>query len=135
MTYRGGCRCGLVSYQISSAPKFQLHCQGVECQKLTGAGHASIIVFPKDGFSSKGRLKTYGYTADSGHKVTHHFCGECGSPLFNLNNHYSSAVYVMVGSLDDPAMFEPERIVFASSGQKWDMMDPSLPGFQGMPKR
>ena len=135
MIYRGGCRCGRVSYQIEAAPKFQLHCQCVECQKLTGAGHAAIIVFPKEAFNSKGTVKTFGYRAESGHDVIHHFCGECGAPLYNLNSHYTNAVYIMVGSLEDPSLFTPERIVFASSGQEWDIMDPELPGFQGMPKR
>lgn len=83
----------------------------------------------------EGSPNIFSYDADNGHKVTHHFCQKCGAPLFNLNSHFDQAVYVLVGSMDDPSVFAPERIVFASSGQKWDRMDPELPGFAGMPTR
>ncbi|MEM8540828.1 MAG: GFA family protein [Pseudomonadota bacterium] len=135
MRISGGCRCGDISYQIDGVPKFQVQCQCVECQKLTGAGHASIMIFPEDAFTLEGSLKTFSYDAENDHTVTHHFCGECGAPLFNRNSYYDRVIYVLVGSMDDPSVFEPERIVFASSGQKWDRMDPELPGFAAMPTR
>lgn len=135
MKISGGCRCGGITYKIAGEPKFQVQCQCVECQKLTGTGHASIMIFPKDALTLEGSPATFDYEADNGHKVSHHFCQKCGAPLFNLNSHYDQAVYVLVGSMDDPSVFAPERIVYASSGQKWDRMDPKLPGFAGMPKR
>lgn len=135
MKLTGGCRCGEIQYEISGAPKFQVQCQCTECQRLTGAGHAAIMIFPKESFSLSGTPKTYGYETDEKHVVTHHFCGECGAPLFNLNSHYDNAVYVLVGSLNDPSVFAPERIVFSKSGHKWDRLDPELPGFQAMPSR
>ena len=135
MKLSGGCRCGDVTYKIDGEPKFQVQCQCVECQKLTGAGHTSIMIFPEETLTLKGTPKAFSYDADNGHAVTHHFCARCGAPLFNLNSHYDSAVYVLVGSMDDPSVFEPERIVFASSGQKWDRMDTELPGFAAMPTR
>lgn len=135
MEAKGGCRCGAVSYTMVGEPKFQIHCQCNHCQKMTGAGHASIMIFSDEGFQLEGTPATFSYDADSNNTVTHHFCSECGAPLFNRNSQYSRAVYIMVGSMDDPSFFKPERVVYASSGQEWDKMDPALPSFEGMPTR
>ena len=36
-------------------------------------------------------------------------------------------------SLDDPEVFRPQMIVFNSRAPSWDLMDPDLPSFEGMP--
>lgn len=131
----GRCRCGEIRFTISGQPKFQVHCQCTDCQRTTGSGHAAIMIFNMADFVLDGESATFSYVSDDGNTVTHHFCRDCGAPLFNRNSQYDKAVYVMVGSLDDPSVFAPQRIVYASSGQAWDVMDPELPGFEGMPKR
>ena len=40
---------------------------------------------------------------------------------------------VEAGSLDDPAGFAPQMVVYTSSGLAWDHLDPALPRFNKMP--
>jgi hypothetical protein len=44
--YTGGCACGVVRYQAAALPLLSLHCQYRDCQRMTGTGHASMMVFP-----------------------------------------------------------------------------------------
>jgi hypothetical protein len=40
---------------------------------------------------------------------------------------------VEAASLDDPARFAPQMVVYTSSGFAWDHLDPALPQFPKMP--
>jgi hypothetical protein len=40
---------------------------------------------------------------------------------------------VEAATLDDPASFAPQMVVFTSSGFSWDHLDPALPRFSKMP--
>ncbi|MEM1365685.1 MAG: GFA family protein [Pseudomonadota bacterium] len=133
--YKGSCRCGAVRFKVQRNARFQLICQCTRCQEMTGAGHAPIMIFKDDGFELTGTPVTHAYTAASGNVVTHHFCGECGSPLFNRNSQFSSAVYVIAGALDDPTAFTPQRVIFTAEAQAWDKVPDDLPKFEGMPTR
>ena len=46
-TYTGGCVCGAVRYRIEAEPVRSFQCQCRDCQRDTGSGHASVIVFPR----------------------------------------------------------------------------------------
>ena len=133
--HKGSCRCGTVDFTVRGDAKFQLLCPCTRCQEMTGAGHAPIMIFKDDGFEVSGNLATHTYTASSGNTVTHHFCGECGSPLFNRNSQFASAVYVIVGALDDASIFQPQRVIFTADAQPWDSVPMHLPAFEGMPTR
>lgn len=37
------------------------------------------------------------------------------------------------GSLDDPARYRPQIVMWASAGPSWDYHDPALPKFEKMP--
>ena len=125
-TMTGGCRCGSIRYHIPGAPKFQVQCHCRQCQQTSGGGHASIMVCSNEGFEMSGKASTYSYTSGDGNEVTHHFCQCCGAPLFNTNSKFAKAVYVMVGSLDDPTVFEPQRHIFTGEGYDWDPKNPDL---------
>ena len=45
----------------------------------------------------------------------------------------SEAALVRASSLDDPEVFQPGMIVYASRKPTWDHMDPALPAFAEMP--
>jgi hypothetical protein len=41
-------------------------------------------------------------------------------------------VGVYVGTLDDPSIFKPQIVMFASRGHDWDLLDRALPKFPNM---
>jgi len=122
----GGCSCGAIRYQSDDKPEFQIICQCRQCQKLTGTGHAPSIAFRADTFKLTGELKFFHATSDDGNTVSHGFCPTCGNPILNKPTMAPDKVFILVGSLDDPASFKPEFVVYSSSGHAWDTVDPEL---------
>ena len=131
----GGCQCGAVRYECTKGPLAAGHCQCVNCQKFTGAGHASNMMFHKDTFSVTGEMSTYEYKADSGNTMMRYFCSKCGSPVYGTSSGNMAVVMLRAGGLDDPSIFEANFALYSINGQKWDHIDPSIKSFPGMPPK
>lgn len=123
----GGCACGAIRYRITAEPGFSFHCQCRQCQRSTGTGHASLFVVPKESVTVEGRLKYFDQTADDGATVSRGFCPHCGSPVLGGTTGSPEVVLVAAASLDEPARFRPQRVVFHAGAQPWDHVDPALP--------
>jgi hypothetical protein len=122
----GGCACGAVRYEITGAPDFSFLCQCRRCQRATGTGHAPGFKIERENLSVSGTLTSYQVEADSGYLASHEFCPVCGSPVFSSTERFPSSCSVYAASLDDPSAFEPERVIFHTSAQPWDYVDPRL---------
>ena len=125
--YAGGCSCGAVRYRVSAAPRFSFHCQCRQCQRATGTGHASLFVVPVDSVALSGELRFFAQTADDGNTVSRGFCPLCGSPVVGKSSGHPDIMLFTAASLDDPALFKPEKVVWSDSRQPWDYTDPGLP--------
>jgi hypothetical protein len=130
---KGGCLCGAVRYECKAEPIMGGHCQCLDCQKDSGTGHASHVMFPKAAVTISGPTKEYRSKADSGNMVTRAFCTNCGSPIYGSSSGYPDMVTVRAGSLDDPGLFKPQMVVYAVRGRAWDGIDSALPRFERMP--
>jgi len=42
---------------------------------------------------------------------------------------------VHAASLDDPSRYQPQMVLYLSSGYAWDKLDPNLPKFDKMPPK
>lgn len=84
------------------------------------------MAFNVESFELTGELKFFDTLSDDGHTVRHGFCPTCGNPILNKPGIAPDKVFILVGSLDDPASFNPEFVVYASSGYAWDTVDPEL---------
>ena len=122
----GGCACGAVRYEIAGTPDFSFLCQCRRCQRATSTGHAPGFKIERANLTVTGSLTSYEVEADSGAKVSHQFCPVCGSPVFSSTERFASTCSVYAASLDDPSVFEPERVIFHDSAQPWDYVDPRL---------
>ena len=129
----GGCLCGAVRYEIASDPVMTGFCHCINCQKLSGAGHAFHVMVPEADFRVTGQTKGYSWRADSGNAVTTYFCVECGSPIHGRSTGFPGAVTVRAASLDHPESVTPQMTVFAKRVQPWDHVETSLPAFPTMP--
>ena len=126
MSYAGGCCCGRVRYEIAAEPVRGFQCQCRDCQRDTGSGHSSVMVFPRAALSVSGPVSEILRTADAGADKVKGFCANCGSPIYNKPVSKPDMIGIYVGSLDDPSGFRPELVMYASRGHAWDHLDPAL---------
>lgn len=131
--FSGGCLCGAVRYQSGSEPAVAGHCQCEDCRRTSATGHASHMAIPADAFQLEGSTTRYDKAADSGNIVSRHFCPTCGSAVYSTNSGVQGRVFVRASSLDDPEVFQPQMVVYASRAPSWDHMAPGLPAFDTMP--
>jgi hypothetical protein len=132
-TYRGGCSCGAIRYEITAEPMMAGQCQCRDCQHETGGGHASFMGFPADAVKLTGTPRFHEVKADSGNMIRRGFCPICGSPVLGASSGMPDVRTIPAGSLDDPNLFKPQFVVYTMRGHKWDLVDPSLPSFPKMP--
>ena len=131
----GGCHCGAVRYTLKSDPMWAGHCQCSNCRKFSGTGHASNLIAAKADFEVSGDMIGYDYDADSGNRMTRFACAKCTTPIYGTSGGNPAIVVIRAGSLDDPNRFQPKGVVFSASAVAWDVEDPALPTFPGMPQR
>lgn len=131
--FSGGCLCGAVRYQATADPAMMGHCHCVDCRKSSGTGHCSHMIVPAAAVTITGKVSTYERAADSGNKVTRAFCPNCGSAIYSTNAARPGAVFIRASSLDDPEIFKPQVVVYASRRASWDSIAGDLPTFERMP--
>lgn len=131
--FTGGCLCGAVTYKASAAPQMGAHCHCADCRKSSGTGHGSHVVMKSDDVTIAGAPVKFDKPADSGNIVSRFFCGVCGCPVYSLNSAMPGMTFLRASSLDDPEVFTPNLIVYSDAAPSWDVMDPEVQSFEGMP--
>jgi len=130
----GGCACGAIRYETPAEPLFQNHCQCLDCQKRSGAGHGSWLTFPRRAaMRINGEASTWRVAADNGNEKVHAFCPTCGTPVHLTFTAAPDFIAVPAGSLDDPGRFTPQAVTYGVRGHAWDSLDPTLPKYERMP--
>ena len=76
-----------------------------------------------------GELAFFDTQADDGNTVRHGFCPGCGNPILNMPLAHTDKIFILVGSLDDPASFKTDFVVYSAMGYDWDTVDPELKRF------
>jgi hypothetical protein len=132
-TFRGGCLCGAIRYEITAEPMFAGQCQCLDCQHETGGGHTSFMAFPTEAVKLTGTPRFYEVKADSGNVMRRGFCPTCGSPVVGATSGLLGVTTISAGSLDDPSVFKPQFVCYTSRGHAWDRVDPAVPSFPKMP--
>src|ERR1700722_5446019 len=80
----GGCLCGEVRYSVDAAVETLGACYCDDCRRITSAGGSVNAVVPSSAFRlTKGETRVFTKTADSGNPLHRHFCGACGSWIYN----------------------------------------------------
>lgn len=133
--YTGGCACGGIHYETPDEPLAMLHCQCRDCQRKSGTGHSSYLVFPRAGVKLSGAASHWDMIADSGNTKTRGFCPKCGSPVYVVFPANAGIFAIHAASLDDPGRFQPQFVTYAGRGHAWDKADPALTKFERMPTR
>jgi len=131
--FHGGCACGKVRYEVHAEPLMTGICHCRECQRSGGTESAPNFMVPASAVRFTGEAAFREYTADSGSRVRHYFCRDCGSALFGRSSAMSDGIAIRAASLDDPSWFRPQFHVFTASAQPWVRIPAELPSFPGMP--
>jgi hypothetical protein len=133
--YTGGCACGAIRYSIIGKPAAMIECHCLDCQKDSGTGHASHVVFRGADVAMTGIPVQWGMTADSGEPKSRGFCATCGTPVTLTFPRRPEVFSVRAASLDQPDRYAPQVVVYTDRRPAWDRVDASLPSFAGMPPR
>lgn len=129
----GGCLCGNIRYEISAEPVGMANCHCRTCQKAVGAPYFAAIFVPATALFITGEYKEYASIAASGNTMFRAFCPVCGTSLFGRNSRFTKVRPVSAVTLDDPDVYVPEKDIWVSEAQHWDVMNPDLPKFAGNP--
>jgi hypothetical protein len=132
--FTGGCACGAVRYALPGQPVEQTHCQCRDCQRRSGTGHSSWLVFAGvPATAITGLASHWTSTGDGGTEKRHAFCPTCGTPVYLAFPAMPGIIAVTVASLDDPGRFQPRQVTWTRTAQPWDSLPPGLSAHAQMP--
>ncbi len=127
MKIDGSCHCGKITYEAEVNPEYVVICHCTDCQTISGAPYrANVPVKPKY-FHLRGEPKTYIKTADSGNKVVHAFCAECGSALYSNAAESPRSFMLRLGAVKQRSQLSPRKQGFCRSAMPWAMDISSIP--------
>ena len=129
----GGCLCGAVRYELKSDPFDCGWCHCRTCQLNSGAP-AMVFASVPDGdlVWTRGADKVKSVRSSSfGHRE---FCSECGTHLVTKVPGLP-AVVVKVGTMDEPAQFQPQMAIYTCDKQAFHQIPAGLVTFEKLPGR
>jgi len=128
--FKGGCLCGQVRYEVTAPPISFFLCNCRACQYVSGGEPGSIVLVPRAAFSKSGKTKGFTICAESGNKLTRHFCIECGTPMFTELPTAPDLWVIKGGTLDDPSQLKPEYNAFIKDAQPWAHQVAGIPSYE-----
>ena len=115
----GCCYCGNVQIKFcESNVILALHCHCVDCQKYFGA-KASVLTMPSKTLEIFGKTCTAEVIGGSGKKVIRHFCGECGTVIFNVPEFRPGYINLMVSTLNDSSWVKFDFSIWTKFAPTW----------------
>ena len=121
MTARtASCRCGQLRVSATGDPVRVSVCHCLDCQKRTGSAFSAQARWPAEQVVATGTAKTWSHHADSGNRITHHFCPECGSTVhYSIDGKFDGLVAIPLGAFDDPYFASPAFSVWEERKCNW----------------
>jgi len=116
---RASCSCGQLAATATAEPLRVSVCHCLACQQRTGSVFAAQARFRKDQVQVVGQASTYTRVADSGGRITFHFCPHCGATVHYSLESQPDIVAIPVGAFADPAFPPPVRSVYESRRHGW----------------
>ncbi len=120
----GSCLCGAVRYSTSAEPAMMAVCHCTDCQKQSGSAFSINVLVPHDQIEVEGEALTqFDVKGDSGENVSRNFCNLCGSPLFNVLDHFGGLAAIKAGTMDDSSWVKPGVQIWCDSARSWGVLD------------
>ena len=123
----GGCLCGAIRYSVDWPVERLAACYCTDCQRMTSAGGSVNALVPGSAFRlTKGQTRVFTKTADSGNALHRHFCGDCGSWLYNPMGGDPEHLVLKAGAFDRHNGMKIVLNLWTRSRAPWAPMDASL---------
>jgi hypothetical protein len=120
MTARtASCSCGQLIVTVTSEPVRVSVCHCHACQHRTGSVFGAQARFREEVATISGQSTQYVRTAESGNKLTFHFCPVCGATVHYTNDALAGFVGIPVGAFADPSFPVPAFSVYERSMHSW----------------
>lgn len=95
-------------------------CHCLDCKKRSGSAFAVQARWPAEQVAIEGRSKTWTHSADSGNRITHYFCPECGSDVhYEIEGKFDGLIAIPLGAFDDPYFTAPSFSVWEDRKHGW----------------
>lgn len=135
MNISGSCHCGSIAFEANVDANKIMICHCNDCQKLSGTAFRTVVISQVDGFHvTKGEVKEYIKTAESGNKRAQGFCQHCGSGLYATSETKENRVYgIRVGVVDQRNELKPGNQIWCNSAMSWLSELNDIPKFATMP--
>lgn len=135
MKVDGACLCGYVHYEADVDPRRAALCHCTDCQINSGSAMAWGVAVIDDRFElTRGTLKTFVKTAESGKRRVLGFCPECGTRILGRPvEGEQGTISLRVGSVRQRAELRPRAHIWARSAQPWLDELPGLPKIDKQP--
>ena len=119
ITYRGGCHCGLIKYEVLAPSKIKVNqCNCSICSKL---GYLGLIVRKERFKLLCGAQHLVTYTFNTG-TAKHLFCARCGIKSFYIPRSHPDGYNVNARCLDSAIIESME--INPVDGQNWEKRYP-----------
>lgn len=118
-TRNAACSCGQLTVTTRGEPVRISMCHCLDCQRRTGSTFGAQARFADDAVTVSGRSTPYSRIADSGNRITFHFCPECGSTVYYQLDAVPGFTAVPVGAFADPTFPAPRVSVYEARKHAW----------------
>ena len=119
-TRTASCRCGQLRATATGEPVRVSVCHCLDCKKRTGSAFSAQARWPVERVTVEGESKTWTQLADSGNRITHHFCPDCGSTIhYVIEGKFDGLVAIPLGAFDDPYFASPAFSVWERRKNEW----------------
>lgn len=120
MVHTASCRCGQLTAECSGEPVRVSVCHCLDCKKRSGSAFAVQARWPAEQVRIEGKSKSWLHTADSGNRVSFHFCPECGSDVhYEIDGKFDGLIAIPLGAFDNPYFAEPGYSVWEERKHDW----------------
>ena len=133
-SYSGGCRCGQLRYEAAGKPRFAGYCFCTDCRKSSGSGFIPFMGFSSADLTFSGASHEVRSTALGGGEAVRNFCPSCCGLVFGGRVGIDDQHTIYAGSLDEPALFEPQLAIFTREKPAWVRLPPEIRCFDLMPE-
>ena len=119
-TRTASCRCGQLRATVTGEAVRVSACHCLDCKKRSGSAFAVQARWPADRVRIEGNSKTFVNVADSGNRVTFHFCPGCGSDVhYEIDGKFEGLVAIPLGAFEDPFFARPAFSVWEDRKHDW----------------